>query len=74
MTNLQGFLVVLAIYFAAVALVMVNVTRSAMAATADCTKVTVPPDSALPCIHLLCRTRPCLGLSQELLMHASVQH
>ena len=36
---LQGFLVVLAIYLAAVAVVVVNVGRSRMAVTAECIKV-----------------------------------
>lgn len=36
---LQGFLVVLAVYFAAVAVVVINVGRSRMAVTAECIKV-----------------------------------
>ena len=36
---LQGFLVVLAIYVAVVAVVVINVARSRMAVTAECIKV-----------------------------------
>lgn len=36
---LQGFLVVLAVYFAALSAVMINVFRSSMAVTAECIKV-----------------------------------
>ena len=39
LSMLQGFLVVLAIYFAAVAVVVINVARSRMAVTAECIKV-----------------------------------
>ena len=54
---LQGFLVVLAFYFAALCVVMINVFRSSMAITAECIKVRLllsclPTVPSLPAINL----------------------